>query len=359
MLTKTINKLIFEPKSFFQDDAGDMPSGLPFLFLALTLILNALGFWLLARGVVLGQWNFRFDLIMLGFAALLIVWLAFTLTIWIVAWLLRVRLGLWTLIKASAYASMPFAIAWVPALLAAAAKTGAPSVVVKVFIWLILAFLLNLSLRALTAAVKTGYVRVKRTKDEGKVSRRFGIALAVPVLAAIAILGVAWGLAYHGTPYMIQGHIVFGQAAGWTVSDGSISNNIRVLADSESPNSDEPVRMVIEVDQLQQGDNIDTFFNTFAKQFTGGTLISSGSFDLAGMDARRGVVQVQQGDIAVVMTLAIGEHGKSIVFLVGQATAADAQRAEGRFQAIYDNLKPYEHTLHVSVPGLLDWNYYL
>ncbi len=357
MLTKTINKLIFEPRGFFGEDAGDMPSGLPFLLLALTLILNALGFWLLARGVVLGQWNFRFDLIILGLAALAIIWLAFTLIVWIVARILGVKLGLWSLVKASAYASMPFAVAWAPALLAAVAKTGAWSIVIKVFIWLILAFLLNLSLRALSAAVKTGYVRVKRTKDETKVSRRFGIAMTVPIIAGIALLAIGWALRYHSTPYMIQGNIVFGQAADWSAS--AISDNMRVLTDDTSPDSTVPARMVIEVDKLKTGDNIDVFFNTFLSQLAGGTLISSEDFDLAGLPARRGVVQVQQGEMTVVMTLVVSDHGNYVVFLVGQSLASDAQRADGRFQSIYHAMKPYEHKLHVSVPGLLDWNYYL
>ncbi len=356
MLTKTINKLIFEPRGFFGEDAGDMPSGLPFLFLALTLILNALGFWLLTRGVVLGQWNFRFDLIMLGLAALAIIWLAFTLIVWVVARILGVKLALWSLVQASAYASMPFAIAWAPALLAAVAKTGAWSIVVKVFIWLILAFLLNLSLRALSAAVKTGYVRVKRTKDETKVSRRFSIAMAVPVIAAIVILAIGWALSYHGTPYMIQGNIVFGQADNWSAS--TISGNMRVLTDDTSPDSVVPARMVIEVDRLQTGDSIDVFFNTFISQITGGTLISSEDLDLAGMPARRGVVQLQQGEMTIVMTLVVSDHGNYVVFLVGQSLASDAQRADGRFQSIYDAIKPYDHQLHVSMPGLFDWIYY-
>ena len=357
MLTKTINKLIFEPKSFFEEDAGDMPSSLPFLFLALTLILNALGFWLLARGVVLGQWNFRFDLIMLGLAGLAVIWLLFTLLVWAVAGILGVSLGLWSLIKACAYASMPFAIAWAPALLAATAKAGAMGIVVKIFIWLILAFLLNLALRALFAAVKTGYVGVKRLKDGANVSRRFGIAVTVPVLAGLVILGLGWGLRYHGNPYMIKGNIIFGQADNWTVS--AATDNTLLLTDAQSPEGVIPARMAVEVDPLREGDSIDAFFNSFYKAQTGATLISSEDLSLQGMPAKRGVIQLQQGDMNVVLTMAIGDHSKYVVFLVGEALGADAERAAGRFQQVYDALKPYEHKLNVSVPGLVDWNFYL
>ncbi len=356
MLTKTINGLIFEPKSFFGEDAGDMPSSLPFLFLILTLILNALGFWLVARGVVLGQWNFRFDLILLGLAGLVVIWLAFTLTVWLVARILRVKLGLWRLVKACAYASMPFAVAWVPALLAATAKTGAWSIVVKIFIWLCLAFLLNLALRALSAAVKAGYVPVERGKSEANVSRRFGIAMAVPVLAGLAILGIGWGLRYHGNPYMIKGNIIFGQAENWAVS--SQSDTMLLLTDTQSPEGVIQTRMAVEVDPLQEGDSIDAFFNAFYTDQTGATLVSSEDLSLQGMRAKRGVILLQQGEVSIVLTLTVGDHGKYMVFLAGEALGADAARAAGRFQAIYNALKPYEHKLHVSMPGLIDWNYY-
>ncbi len=357
MLTKTISQLIFEPKSFFGKDAGDLPSSLPFLFLVLTLILDALGFWLLARGVVLGQWNFRFDLIILGLGALAAVWLLFTLAVWIVARIAGLRLGMWSLVKASAYASMPFTVAWVPALLGGIAKTGAPSVAVKIAVWLLMAFLLNLSLRALAAAVKAGFVKAGTRREGTQVSRRFGIAMAVPVLAAIAILGVGWGLRYHGDAYMIQGNIIFGQVRDWQVS--TRGENMLLLIDAETPEGLAPARMAVEVDPLEAGESIDTFFSKFESAQTEGMLVSSENIDLQGLPARRGTIHLQQGDLSIVLTLVVGDHGSYLVFLAGQAQGTDAERASGRYQEIYQAMQPYDRRMHVCVPGLLDWNYYL
>jgi hypothetical protein len=354
MLTKTLSKIVFEPKSFFQDEAAEMPPGMAFLFLAATLIIDALGFWFVARGVVNRQWNLHFDLILMGLAALAIAWLAFCLTTWIVARILGLKWRLFRLAQAVAYGATPFVLAWVPGLLRRVTDRGTPELFVKIFTVLVLAFMLNLALRLIYGAAKSGYLT---PSEEPRLGRRLTLALFLPVILAAGLVIAASMLQANPDFYKASSNIIFGEVEGWE----RITNqdSFLTLQDSQAPEGAQKPLINVWVVPREGEVTQEAIFQQYLAIFqgAGAQLVTSEDTQVLGSAGKR--AEFSNGAQNLTLVVTTGGSGDEIMVAVAGSMQADAERANARFSEVIEAMRPYSTYLHIAVPGLMDWHYYL
>ncbi|MHB8781414.1 MAG: hypothetical protein ACYC55_08520 [Candidatus Geothermincolia bacterium] len=350
MLAKTLSKIVFEPRSFFEDDAAGMPPAVPFLFLTATLILGALGFWLIGRGVVLGRWDLRFDLILMGLVALGVIWLAVTLFGWVLAKLVGLGWKAGRTLQASAYAATPFALAWLPGLLRRFAHSGIPEIAIKLGTVIFLVILTNLALRLMHAASRGGFLK----PGESVGGRKLALVLLTPVLLGVALFAAAWAM--RDAPYRVSDSVVFGQVAGW--ESRANAQSFLTLEDIEAPDGVNRPVMNVFMERETPEVTANSIFEAYLALLQAAQYrqVSTEDAQVFGTPCRRAVFQ-QGENLTVVITC--GARRGEIMVIAFAYMNTDEARATDRFEQVLDAMKPYSHRYHILLPGIADWEFYL
>lgn len=368
-LARLCSTLLRNPGRFFAAKAREVPRSLPWVFLALALISSAIGFWIIARGTIYGQWSLRFDLVMEGLAISLGIFVLLVLLTWIGALVGGVRMRWTELFQAGGYASLPMAVAWVPGLLRAIAQSGALELTLRILAYVGAVLLLLEALRIMAAAIGSGYVPLTAKGEESvprrrkRLQRRAVYALILPVVVGVAAVAALLLLRIPADSYPVhQLYFASPQELGFR-PNYTEKKLILVYTPSASP---QPPFMAISYEEMPvKGQSLDDIYlanaatvkENLAKLKEQGvyTDFSEKDMHIGGERARTlaFIVGTEEKDRAA-FTMTLLTRGDFVYNITTTSSVAEVEGVAALFDQLMGEARFYSAKISVFLPGLFN-----